>query len=327
METEALLLDEDLTVRAGIGVVPRPRAGQALVAVRWAGVCGSDLRMMRTGDRVTYWPAIIGRELAGVVSSCPGGELLPGTAVVVDSRVPCRACAGCQCAANLCERLAWVGEAHPGGYSAYCTLDVRNLVPCPDTLEPTVAVLAEPLAVAMHGLGKVAGEPERILLIGHGPLGALFQLEARRRWPQAAIEVVEPIPARRDLARALGAQALFPADGRRCRDLVIDASGYDGSLADAVEQCANGGTVLLAALGSGNAEVSPAQLAERSLTVAGVKAFDGELPLAVARLADDPDRYRPIITEALLLDEAAERLPRLAESPSAGKVVISPCRS
>jgi threonine dehydrogenase-like Zn-dependent dehydrogenase len=70
----------------------------------------------------------------------------------------------------------------------------------------------------------------------------------------------------------------------------------------------------------------PAQLAERTLTIAGSVGFDDELGDALELLAADPDRYRPLVTEALLLEEAADRLATLGSSPSAGKVVIRPWR-
>jgi len=63
---------------------------------------------------------------------------------------------------------------------------------------------------------------------------------------------------------------------------------------------------------------------QRELTVAGSMGFRGELADAVAVLAADPDRFRPVVTDAVLLDEAAGRLRALLGSPAAGKVLIRP---
>ncbi|WP_051898461.1 zinc-dependent alcohol dehydrogenase [Sciscionella sediminilitoris] len=322
-QTEALLLDRDLRLRLGSRELAAPRQGQALVRVEWAGVCGSDLHVLRTGDWVDYWPATLGHEFVGVVRSCPGGEFAAGARVVADSRVPCRDCPGCASAPNRCERQAWVGEAFPGGFAGHCVLDVRNLLACPETVEPAVAVLAEPLAVAQHAINRAAVDPARILLLGYGPLGALTHRAAADRWPDVPIEVVEPMPERRELAAASGARAVEPGQAGRA-DLVIDAAGYPRSLTEAMSLCVNGGTVVVVALGHEPVPVHPGELAERSLSLVGVNGFDRELPVAVERIAADPDRYRPVITEALLLDEAVARLPELGERPSVGKVVIAP---
>jgi threonine dehydrogenase-like Zn-dependent dehydrogenase len=179
----------------------------------------------------------------------------------------------------------------------------------------------------MHALSRVPDAPDGIVLLGYGPVGALLHIEAVRRWPGVPVEVVEPLAERRELAGALGALAVPPGCGAGRRALVVDAAGHPGSLTDAVARCANGGTVLAVALGKAVVEVLPAELTERALTLVGSNGFDDELPGAVALLDADPDRYRPVITEALLLDEAVERLPLLADEPATGKVVISPCGS
>ncbi len=327
MKTAALLLDRELSLRAGQRELPEPRPGELLVRVEWAGVCGSDLHVLRTGDWVTYWPATLGHEVAGTVESCPGGELPAGTRVVIDSRVPCGTCAGCAVGPNRCERLAWVGEAHPGGFAGHLVVTADRVVACPDGLEAPVAVLAEPLAVAMHAVGRIPGPPERATILGYGPIGALIHLEIIRRWPDADVAVIEPVHSRRELAAALGAGVTGPgglAATARRPQLVVDAAGYPGALPDALALCANGGTVLAVALGHDPVEIVPAGLVERELTVAGSIGFAGELTRAVAVLAASPDRYRPLVTESILLEEAPARLPQLLTSPSPGKVLIRP---
>lgn len=323
LRTEALLLEQDLTLSLGIRELPSPDTGQALLRVDWAGVCGSDLHVMRTGDWVRYWPSTLGHEIVGTVQSCPGGELNTGARVVIDSRVACGRCTGCETAPNRCERLMWVGEAQPGGFASKCVLPVSNLMPCPETLESAIAVLAEPLAVALHALNRVGHVPTRMLVLGYGPLGALIHLAAQQRWPETTIEVVEPMPARRQLAAALGARATEPGQSQRA-ELVIDAAGYPGSLSDAISLSENGGSVAVVALGHTPVQTDPVEVAEREVSVVGVNGFDQELSTAAANLSEDPDRYRPVITEALLLQEAAERLPSLQDVPSVGKVVITP---
>jgi threonine dehydrogenase-like Zn-dependent dehydrogenase len=105
---------------------------------------------------------------------------------------------------------------------------------------------------------------------------------------------------------------------------VVDAAGYPGSLTDACACAANAGTVLVVALSEETVPLVPARLAERTLTIAGSIGFDDELGKALEVLAAAPDRYRPLVSEAVLLEEAAERLASLSRSPSAGKVVVRP---
>ncbi|MBV9451467.1 MAG: alcohol dehydrogenase catalytic domain-containing protein [Streptosporangiaceae bacterium] len=333
MKVRALLLERDLSLRVGERELAEPAPGELLVQVDWAGVCGSDLHVLRTGDWVTDWPATLGHEVTGRVAASPGGELAPGTRVVVDSRVPCEGCAGCAGGdgpgsaggPHLCENLAWFGEACPGGFASHVLVPARRVAACPADLEAAIAVLAEPLAVAMHAVSRACpASPERVTIAGYGPIGALVHLEITRRWPETAVTVAEPVPARRQLAAALGAGLAGAIAGTGRPRLVVDAAGYPGSLRDSIAGCARGGTVLVVALGHQPEPLLPADLAERELTLAGSNGFAGELSQAVAALAADPDRYRPLVTEAIVLDEAPRRLPGLLTAPAAGKVVIRP---
>jgi L-gulonate 5-dehydrogenase len=333
VKVRALLLERDLSLRVGERQLADPVPGELLVEVHWAGVCGSDLHVLRSGAWVTDWPATLGHEVTGRVVASPGGELAPGTRVVVDSRVPCGSCPGCTGGdrpggtggPHLCENLAWFGEACPGGFASHVLVPASRVAACPADLEAAIAVLAEPLAVAMHAVSRVSGAPERVTIAGYGPIGALVHLELARRWPRAAVTVVEPVAARRQLAAAFGAElAETIGETGRPPQLVVDAAGYPGSLRDAIAGCARGGTVLVVALGHQPEPLLPAELAERELTLAGSNGFAGELSQAVAALAADPDRYRPLVTEAIVLDEAPRRLRELLTAPAAGKVVICP---
>jgi threonine dehydrogenase-like Zn-dependent dehydrogenase len=269
----------------------------------------------------------LGHEVVGVVQECPGAELVPGTVVVVDSRIPCRRCAGCQKAVSLCENISWLGEAIPGGFARHLVVPVTSLVRCPPQIEPAVAVLAEPLAVAMHAVSTLTRRPDDVLVLGYGPVGALVHLELARRWPGLAVCVSEVFEPRRRLALALGARLAPVPDGDDRAgvprfSLVVDSAGYPQSLSDACPLATHGGTVLVVALSFDPVVMAPAELVERSLTISGSVGFDDELEAALSLLADNPDRYRPLVTEAVLLEEAAERLAALRDKPSAGKVVV-----
>ena len=319
MITDALVLREDLSVSVEQRIVSAPNSGQALVRIEFAGICGSDLHVLKTGDWVTTWPAVLGHEIIGVIQECPGDDFAIGDRVVVDSRVPCDDCEGCMCAPNLCENLAWVGEIVPGGYERHAVFDIELLHRCPPELEPAIGVLAEPLAVAMHGVNRLPDIPECAIILGYGPIGALVHAEIRRLSPDCTVLVREPNQQRMQLALALG--AVTESDRTRW-PLVVDAAGYSTSLADAVELTTHGGYILAIAIPHTSVSIDAQALVERSINLVGSVGFRDELPQAIALLAGHPDTYRALVTEAILLEEAPERLSTMNSSPPAGKVVI-----
>jgi threonine dehydrogenase-like Zn-dependent dehydrogenase len=251
----------------------------------------------------------------------------PGTAVVADSRIPCGECPACAAGdRDACPNIAFVGEARPGGFASHCVLPLSLLHEVPETLEGSRAVLAEPLAVVLHALSHLDGKPPRAAILGHGPIGALVQIELRRRFPSCEIAVAEPAALRAQLARALGAE-WAAASGELTGgafDLVVDAAGYPGSLADAIALCRPGGQVLLVALSEREVAVKPMEIVEKRLRIVGSNAFRGELDDAIDLLTADGWRYEPVVTDAIELGELPDTARRQLEHPDAVKVLIRP---
>jgi len=326
----AFSLDAELRMRVGERDLPEPAAGDVVVRVEWAGLCGSDLHVMRGGAWVTEWPATLGHELYGRVESAPAASgFAVGTAVVADSRIPCGACAGCATDPDACSQPGFLGEIRPGAFATRCSLPPALLHPVPETLDGATAVLAEPLAVVLAGLGRLSPTPSsrRVAILGHGPIGALAQAELRRREPGWEIAVAEPAALRASLGRALGARTVpagddLPAAGF---DLVIDAAGHAASLTDALRLAAPGAQILVLAISEAAVSVRPIDLVERALTVFGSNAFRAaDLRTAIELLAREGWRYAPVVTDAIALDELPEVAARQLRAPDAIKVLIRP---
>lgn len=320
----ALLLDTDLRLTVGDRAEVEPGPGDVIVQVAWAGICGSDLHVLATGDWVEYWPATLGHEVAGTVV---GGraDIAVGSRVVLDSRIPCGGCEGCARSARLCTAMTWVGERVPGGYAERITVPASSVHPVPEGLDLSTAVLAEPLAVVMNAVDQVRDDPRSVLVLGYGPIGALAHAEVTRRWPAAPVTVIEPAPARERMAagyRAATWAGLGDLPEGVVFDLVVDAAGYPCSLTDALSRICSGGTVLLIALSSQPAQVVPAGIVERSVTVTGCVGFDTEhLPRALGVLAADPRRYAGVITDRVPLADVPEFLGQQRHK-TAGKVLV-----
>lgn len=319
------MLSEDLTLSIGSRDLPDPVAGEALVAVRFAGLCGSDLHVIRSGQWVTDWPATLGHEIFGEIEAVADGQHFKrGDRVVADSRLPCNSCPDCDRDPNLCPHLRFIGEAQPGGFAEYCLLPISSLHRVPEGLDGEVAVLAEPLAVVLHALSKLSREPRSVAVLGHGPIGALLHLQLRRRFPAATFSVVEPSTPRRRMAGEFGAVATARTSELETRafDLVIDAAGYPQSLSAAIELCSSGAQLLLVAISNSVAPVLPIDLVERRLTVIGANAFVDELPEAIELLSENPDLYRPLVTDIITLQELPAVANSQLDAPSAVKVLV-----
>jgi threonine dehydrogenase-like Zn-dependent dehydrogenase len=155
--------------------VPEPAPGEALVRVRLAGICNTDLELIRG-----YYPyaGVLGHEFVGVVEQAPPGhDSLVGKRVVGEINAVCGACAACEAGRPThCENRTVLGIVDRGGaFAEYLTLPAENLHVVPDSLPDDAAVFTEPLAAALQIQEQVRIEPnDRILVVGDGKLGQLI---------------------------------------------------------------------------------------------------------------------------------------------------------
>ena len=140
--------------------VPVPKAGEALVRVKAAGICGSDIpRIYETGAH--KHPLIPGHEFAGVVESVGAGadESLPGKPVGVFPLIPCGKCGPCRnWQYEMCRNYNYLGSRTDGGFAEYVVVPVKNLVTLPDGVGYAEAAMLEPMAVAVHAMRRVFPE-------------------------------------------------------------------------------------------------------------------------------------------------------------------------
>jgi len=154
---------------------PRPTATEALVKVRQAGICNTDLEMVRG-----YYPfaGVLGHEFVGVVEQAPPGHQdLQGRRVVGEINAVCGACDACDAGRpSHCENRTVLGiVGRHGAFAEYLTLPVRNLHVVPDSVPDEAAVFTEPLAAALQIQEQIELRREdRVLVVGDGKLGQLI---------------------------------------------------------------------------------------------------------------------------------------------------------
>jgi threonine dehydrogenase-like Zn-dependent dehydrogenase len=315
-----LFLDDAPALRADLPI-PDPPAGEALVRVRLAGVCGTDLALLHG-----YVPfrGVMGHEFVGEIAAAADAPERVGERVVGEINVVCGHCAECRAGrANHCERRQVLGiRGRNGAFAEYLTLPLANLHAVPDVVPDEAAVFTEPLAAALQITRQVqVGPALRVLLVGAGRLG---QLIARvLRLTGCDLTVV----ARRARQRALLADAgirwiaedAVPPAGA---DLVIEASGAPGGLALARRALRPGGTLVLKSTYAGEVSVDLASLVVDEITVVGSRC--GPFPAALRLLALDLLDPATLIDERLPLARAEAALHRAAQ-PGVLKVLID-CR-
>jgi (R,R)-butanediol dehydrogenase/meso-butanediol dehydrogenase/diacetyl reductase len=312
--------------------VPHPGPGEVLVEVDHCGICGSDIHLLLEG-----WagkPGLIaGHEYTGSVVAL-------GDGVDGGPSPRCGRCRRCrEGRPSQCEHQGSIVDDSDGAFARFVVARAGALVPLPAGLTSRQAALAEPLAVALHGITRSGAAPgDSVMVIGAGPIGSLSiaSLVARGIGPVIA---VEPGVRRRKLARELGAvEVLHPDDletfpawepertAARAVHVVLECSGHRSAMEAGFHQLKRGGTLALVGAGVEQPTFDPNRFILNELTVVGSFVYDlGGFEQALALLADDGFPTDLLIeADDVPLDGLSDALAGLAAGRFAGKVMVAP---
>lgn len=328
MQAVRLYAKGDLRVE-DISAPAPPGPGWVTLSVTAAGICGSDLHNYRTGAWITRAPSVAGHEFTGIVVACGAdvGHVAVGARVIVDSRHSCGQCPACaDGVGQVCEQLGFLGEVIDGGFAEAVTLPARNVLPAPAGVPDRHLAMAEPLAVALHALNKLAptaGAP--IVVTGCGPIGGLVALLAARAGHK--VGVVDQNAQRAALvARTVGGQVL-DADlfgGWRFR-FAVETTGHPAVLGALMGRIAGASAIALVGIGHGGLEVQPTRLVEKELSLIGCHAFGAALAQAAARLPDLCPALDAFIAEVIDLADVPAAYARHLAGQVAGLKTIIRC--
>jgi len=225
----ALYLDETLRLIDGYRT-PEPAPGEALVRVRLAGICNTDLELVKGYRKFRGVP---GHEFVGSVECAPGAEEWEGRRVVGEINVACTTCPTCRTGRPThCPNRVTLGiMGHDGAFAEFLVLPVRNLHLVPDAITDEAAVFTEPLAAACEVLQQVHVRPtDRVLVLGDGKLGLLCaQVLALTG---CDLTLVGHHPEKLALLSQQGIATALESEGVESgADLVVEATGHSGGYA------------------------------------------------------------------------------------------------
>ncbi|PXY28163.1 L-idonate 5-dehydrogenase [Prauserella muralis] len=333
---QALVVHAAGDLRVEERTLPEPAPHEAVVAIGYGGVCGSDLHYVAhgaVGESVLRAPMVLGHEVSGrvAVAAADGSGPTEGTPVAVHPATPCGQCGYCAASRqNLCPHTSYLGSAArfphtDGAFAQRYVVATDRLLPLPDALSVRTAALVEPASVAWHAVsraGDVAGK--RVLVTGAGPIGALVVAVLRRA---GAAEIVVTDLHERPLrvARELGATRtrLGTAPEDLGADVAIDSSGAAAGVATAVRALRRGGHLVL--LGLPPAPEQPflsGLVATRELTVAGSFRFHAEMADVIAAMADGSLAVDAVISHEFPLAEAEQAFAVARDATASGKVLL-----
>lgn len=317
---------------------PDPRPDEAVVEIAFGGICGSDLHYWRhgaAGASVLREPMVLGHEVSGVVARAAAD----GTGPRAGARVAVHPLTARSDGVtpypperpNLAPGSTYLGSAMllphtQGAFARRVALPSRMLHALPAGMSLRLGALAEPAAVAWHGLERVGDvRGKRVAVIGSGPIG-LLAIAAALHHGAAEVIATDLYDHPRFTAEGLGARALDARDADAIAELhahvVIESSGTVPGLAAAVSAAMRGGAVVMLGLQrSGVVDAPLATAITRELSLMGSFRFGAEFDDVISALADGTLRTDGVVS-AVRPAEQAEAAFELAADPSASSKVL-----
>jgi threonine dehydrogenase-like Zn-dependent dehydrogenase len=303
---------------------PRGDAREAVVRVTLAGVCNTDLEIVRG---YAGFEGTLGHEFVGVVESAPDAPQLLGRRVVGEINAGCGLCALCAGGdARHCPRRTVLGiVGRDGAFAEFLRLPLVNLLPVPDEIEDARAVFAEPLAAACGILERVAITGDmRVAVIGDGKLGLLCA-QAVKALTAASVTLIGRHENKLDIARARGVETTrleeLRDDLAQTFDVVVEASGAASGFALAVRLTRPRGTLVLKSTFHGATEIDAARIVVEEISIVGSRC--GRFAPALELLARDAVDVSSLITDEFALADGVRAMQRATES-GVLKVLLRP---
>lgn len=299
--------------------VPR-REGEALVQVICAGICNTDLEIVKgyAGFRGT-----LGHEFVGRVVESPEDSLI-GRRVVGEINAGCGECD--RCATNdsrHCAARTVLGiKGRDGAFAEFLSLPPRNLLEVPDSVSDEDAVFVEPLAAAFNILEQVKiGSSSDVVVVGDGKLAQLIVLALTRT--DCAITVIGRHEKKLSLARSYGADHIhlgdLPTEWFGRFDLAIEASGSPSGLANALNLVKPRGTVVLKSTHQDLTPLDTSQIVVNELNIVGSRC--GRFATALDFIASGEVDLTQLITHRVPLRDGVFAFEQ-ALLPNVMKVIL-----
>ncbi|HYX82280.1 MAG TPA: L-threonine 3-dehydrogenase [Gemmatimonadales bacterium] len=319
---------------------PTPGPGEVLIAVRHAGVCGTDLHIADWDP----WaqgrlkpPLVIGHEFAGEIQGLGDGVsgLRVGQLVTAEGHIVCGHCLQCRTGnSHICRNTRIIGVDRDGAFAEYIVMPTTNVLTL-SGIPTEIGAIMDPVGNAFHTVLTAEIPGSTVFIVGCGPIGC-FAVGIARAAGATKVMASDVNPKRLALAAKMGAHVVIDAakedvvatvraeTGGEGADVVCEMSGVPSALHQAFAAVSLGGRVQLLGIPKNEVPINFAdEIIFKGITVYGVIGRKMYLTWHQMRrfLTSGQFDPRPVITHRFPLAKIDDALAAI-RSGDAGKVIL-----
>ncbi len=246
---------------------PIPKKGEALLKIKYCGICGSDIATYTGNQPFATYPRIPGHEFSAEIVAIEENDLglQEGMIVTANPYFNCGKCYPCQRGkVNCCETNETMGVQRDGSFAEYITMPVERIYDGKG-LSPKTLTLIEPFSISYHAINRGnVQKGDNVLVFGAGAIGMFAMISAKLR--SAKVYIADVFDGRLDHAKVMGADGVINVvkedigkkvaeiTGGNGMDVCIEAAGLPQTFLNAIDYGAFGGKIIL--IGNGKKETT-----------------------------------------------------------------------
>ena len=310
---------------------PVCKEGQALIRIMTAGICGSDIGAFRGTNGLVSYPRVIGHELAGIIEDIdtennPGGFKV-GDRDIIDPNLYCGHCYPCSIGrTNCCTDLHVLGVHVDGGMAEYFCHPTDMLVRMPEDMDWTLAAMAEPLTISLHGIHRGGlKEGEYVAIYGAGTIGVLAGMAAEAYGAHAII--IDLVQERLDFAKSVGIEyainsgqedpiaVIADITGGNMAQLVMECTGANACIRQTLDAVSNAGRITFTGWPKKETSIPTDMITKKEVDIRGARTSAGEFEEAIELIMSGKVDIRRILTKSVSMDEAPDTIIDIEKNP------------
>lgn len=264
---KAIVIDNPNNIEIREVPMPEAKEGEALLKIKYVGICGADLASYTGNQPFTTYPRIPGHEFSAEIVEIPENDkgFKKGDIVTCNPYFNCGECYSCERGyVNCCTDNQTMGVQRDGAFCEYIAMPVERIYDGKGLSAEELALI-EPFSISQHAVSRsVIKESDTVLVIGAGPIGLFALLAAKQKCKK--IVVADILDNRLELAKEYGADAVVNTkneslaeftekftDGKGF-DVCIEACGAPETFLGCIDSCAFAGNIIL--IGNGKRDTT-----------------------------------------------------------------------
>ncbi len=264
---KAIVIPEPNKIEIREVPMPEVKEGEALLKVKYVGICGADLASYTGNQPFTTYPRIPGHEFSAEIVEIPENDrgFKKGDIVTCNPYFNCGECYSCERGyVNCCTDNQTMGVQRDGAFCEYIAMPVERIYDGKDLSAQELALI-EPFSISQHAVSRaVIKESDSVLVIGAGPIGLFALIAAKQKCKK--IVVADILDNRLSLAKEYGADAVVNTKNESLAeftekftegkgfDVCIEACGAPETFLGCIDSCAFAGNIIL--IGNGKRDTT-----------------------------------------------------------------------